>query len=400
MVKKSVSKLTEADLKGKRVFVRADFNVPLEKGKITDDTRIRGAIPTIKYLSDKGAKVLLSSHLGRPKGGYEAKFSLAPITPRLSELLGKDVKLVPDCIGVSVGKATAEMADGDVVLLENVRFYPEEEKNDKEFAKKLAANADIFVNDAFGTAHRAHGSTEGIAQFVKPSVSGFLLQKELDYLQGAVDVPKRPFAAIVGGSKVSSKISVIEAMLSKVDKLVLGGGMVFTFLKARGVNVGKSLVEDDQLELAKKLEKIAAEKGVKLFLASDVVVADKFAADANSQIVDISNIPADWMGLDIGPKTIKDIQDGLSDCKTVIWNGPMGVFEFDKFATGTNAIATTLAGLTSKGCITIIGGGDSVAAVEKAGLADQMSHISTGGGASLELLEGKVLPGVAALEEA
>jgi len=393
MVKKSVSKLTEADLKGKRVFVRADFNVPLEKGKITDDTRIRGAIPTIKYLSDKGAKVLLSSHLGRPKGGYEAKFSLAPITPRLSELLGKDVKLVPDCIGVSVGKATAEMADGDVVLLENVRFYPEEEKNDKEFAKKLAANADIYVNDAFGTAHRAHGSTEGIAQFVKPSVSGFLLQKELDYLQGAVDVPKRPFAAIVGGSKVSSKISVIEAMLSKVDKLVLGGGMVFTFLKARGVSVGKSLVEDDQLELAKKLEKIAAEKGVKLYLASDVVVADKFAADANSQIVDINNIPAEWMGLDIGPKTIKDIQDGLSDCKTVIWNGPMGVFEFDKFATGTNSIATTLAGLTGKGCITIIGGGDSVAAVEKAGLAEKMSHISTGGGASLELLEGKVLPG-------
>jgi len=400
MVKKSVAKLTEADLKGKRVFVRADFNVPLEKGKITDDTRIRGAIPTIKYLSDKGAKVLLSSHLGRPKGGYEAKFSLAPITPRLSELLGKEVKLVPDCIGMAVGKATAEMADGDVVLLENVRFYPEEEKNDKEFAKKLAANADIYVNDAFGTAHRAHGSTEGIAQFVKPAVSGYLLQKELDYLQGAVDVPKRPFAAIVGGSKVSSKISVIEAMLGKVDKLVLGGGMVFTFLKARGVSVGKSLVEDDQLELAKKLEKIAAEKGVKLFLASDVVVADKFAADANAQTVDISKIPADWMGLDIGPKTIKDIQDGLSDCKTVIWNGPMGVFEFDKFATGTNAIATTLAGLTGKGCITIIGGGDSVAAVEKAGLADKMSHISTGGGASLELLEGKVLPGVAALEEA
>ena len=292
---------------------------------------------------------------------------------------------------MAVGKATAEMADGDVVLLENVRFYPEEEKNDKEFAKKLAANADIYVNDAFGTAHRAHGSTEGIAQFVKPAVSGYLLQKELDYLQGAVDVPKRPFAAIVGGSKVSSKISVIEAMLGKVDKLVLGGGMVFTFLKARGVSVGKSLVEDDQLELAKKLEKIAAEKGVKLFLASDVVVADKFAADANAQTVDISEIPADWMGLDIGPKTIKDIQDGLSDCKTVIWNGPMGVFEFDKFATGTNAIATTLAGLTGKGCITIIGGGDSVAAVEKAGLADKMSHISTGGGASLELLEGKVI---------
>mmetsp|Transcript_9967 Transcript_9967/g.13674 ORF Transcript_9967/g.13674 Transcript_9967/m.13674 type:complete len:436 (+) Transcript_9967:38-1345(+) len=399
--KKSVGDLSEEDLRGKRVFVRADFNVPLEKGtnKITDDTRIRGAIPTIKYLTSKGAKVLLSSHLGRPKGGYEAKFSLAPITPRLSELLGQPVPLVPDCIGVSVGAALSTMKDGDVALLENVRFYPEEEKNDPTFAKKLAANADIFVNDAFGTAHRAHGSTEGVASFLTPSVAGFLLQKELDYLQGAVDEPKRPFAAIVGGSKVSSKISVIEAMLSKVDKLVLGGGMVFTFLKARGVSVGNSLVEDDQLELATKLEKIAAEKGVKLFLASDVVVADKFAPDAQNKVVSIDAIPAGWMGLDIGPNTIADIQAGLADCKTVIWNGPMGVFEFDAFAKGTNAIATTLASLTGKGCITIIGGGDSVAAVEKAGLADQMSHISTGGGASLELLEGKVLPGVAALNE-
>mmetsp|Transcript_6909 Transcript_6909/g.10263 ORF Transcript_6909/g.10263 Transcript_6909/m.10263 type:complete len:436 (+) Transcript_6909:42-1349(+) len=399
--KKSVGDLSEEDLRGKRVFVRADFNVPLEKGtnKITDDTRIRGAIPTIKYLTSKGAKVLLSSHLGRPKGGYEAKFSLAPITPRLSELLGQPVPLVPDCIGISVGAALSTMKDGDVALLENVRFYPEEEKNDPTFAKKLAANADIFVNDAFGTAHRAHGSTEGVASFLTPSVAGFLLQKELDYLQGAVDEPKRPFAAIVGGSKVSSKISVIEAMLSKVDKLVLGGGMVFTFLKARGVSVGNSLVEDDQLELATKLEKIAAEKGVKLFLASDVVVADKFAPDAQNKVVSIDAIPDGWMGLDIGPNTIADIQAGLADCKTVIWNGPMGVFEFDAFAKGTNAIATTLASLTGKGCITIIGGGDSVAAVEKAGLADQMSHISTGGGASLELLEGKVLPGVAALNE-
>lgn len=383
-----------------RVFVRADFNVPLEKGKITDDTRIRGAIPTIKYLTSKGAKVLLSSHLGRPKGGYEAKYSLAPITPRLSELLGQEVKLVPDSIGLSVQAATAHMKEGDVVLLENVRFYPEEEKNDKEFAKKLAANADLYVNDAFGTAHRAHGSTEGVAAHVKPAVAGFLLQKELDYLQGAVDVPKRPFAAIVGGSKVSSKISVIEAMLNKVDKLVLGGGMVFTFLKARGVNVGKSLVEDDQLELAKKLEKIAKDKGVQLFLASDVVVADKFAADATAKIVDVNAIPDGWMGLDIGPKSIDAIKTALSDCKTVIWNGPMGVFEFDAFAKGTNAIATILADLTGKGTVTIIGGGDSVAAVEKAGLAEKMSHISTGGGASLELLEGKVLPGVAALDEA
>jgi len=396
--KKTISDLKESDLKGKRVLVRCDLNVPLSKeGAITDDTRIRGSMQTIKYLSSKGAKVLLSSHLGRPKGGYEKKASLAPIAPRISQLLGKEVKLVPDCVGVSVGKAVHEMKDGDVVLLENVRFYPEEEKNDKKFAKLLAKNADLYVNDAFGTAHRAHASTAGVTEYLYPSVAGFLLSKELDYLQGAVDVPKRPFAAIVGGSKVSTKISVIEAMLGKVDKLVLGGGMVFTFLKARGVNVGKSLVEDDQLELAKKLEKIAAERGVKLYLASDVVVADKFAADAANQIVDINNIPADWMGLDVGPKTIADIQEGLSDCKTVIWNGPMGVFEFDAFAKGTNAIATTLAKLTSKGCITIIGGGDSVAAVEKAGLATRMSHISTGGGASLELLEGQVLPGVAAL---
>jgi len=400
MAKRSVGDLTEADLRGKRVFVRADFNVPLEKGKITDDTRIRGAIPTIKYLVSKGAKVLLSSHLGRPKGGYEAKFSLAPITPRLSELLGQEVKLVPDCVGLAVQAATSVMKDGDVVLLENVRFYPEEEKNDAAFSLKLAANADVYVNDAFGTAHRAHGSTEGVATHLSPAVAGFLLQKELDYLQGAVDVPKRPFAAIVGGSKVSSKISVIESMLSKVDKLVLGGGMVFTFLKARGVSVGKSLVEDDQLDLARKLEKIAAEKGVQLFLASDVVVADKFAPDAAVQVVDVNAIPEGWMGLDIGPNTIADIQNALSDCKTVIWNGPMGVFEFEAFAKGTNGIATTLAGLTDKGCITIIGGGDSVAAVEKAGLGEKMSHISTGGGASLELLEGKVLPGVAALNEA
>jgi phosphoglycerate kinase len=309
------------------------------------------------------------------------------------------VNLVPDCIGVSVGAAVAGMKEGDVVLLENSRFYPEEEKNDKGFAAKLAANADLFVNDAFGTAHRAHGSTEGVTAFLKPSVAGFLLQKELDYLQGAVDVPKRPFAAIVGGSKVSSKISVIESMLAKVDKLILGGGMVFTFLKARGIKTGKSLVEDDQLDLARKLEKIAAEKGVKLFLASDVVVAEKFAADSANKIVDVNNIPDEWMGLDIGPKTIAEIQAGLADCKTVIWNGPMGVFEMEAFAKGTFAIANTLAELTGKGCITIIGGGDSVAAVEKAGLAEKMSHISTGGGASLELLEGKVLPGVAALNE-
>jgi phosphoglycerate kinase len=397
MAKRSVGDLGDADLKGKRVLVRVDVNVPLKDGKITDDTRIRGAMPTIKYLSEKGAKVLLTSHLGRPKG-KEEKFSLAPVPPRISELLGAQVPLVGDCIGSTVSDAVAGMKDGDVAMLENVRFYPEEEKNVESFAKDLAANADLFVNDAFGTAHRAHGSTAGVTKFLKPSVAGFLLQKELDYLQGAVDEPKRPFAAIVGGSKVSSKISVIEAMLNKVDKLILGGGMVFTFLKANGINTGGSLVEDDQLELARNLQKIAKEKGVQLYLADDVVLADKFAADANTKIVDVNDIEDGWMGLDIGPKTLANLQGALSDCKTVIWNGPMGVFEMEAFAKGTNGIAETLAGLTGKGCITIIGGGDSVAAVEQAGLADKMSHISTGGGASLELLEGKVLPGVAALD--
>lgn len=398
MAKKSVGDLGDADLKGKKVLVRCDLNVPLKEGVITDDTRIRGSIPTIEYLVSKGAKVLLSSHLGRPKDGPEPKFSLAPVAPRLSELLGKEVKLLSDCVGPAVADATTSMADGDVCLLENVRFYKEEEKNVPEFAEKLAANADMFVNDAFGTAHRAHGSTEGVTKFLQPSVAGFLLQKELDYLQGAVEEPKRPFAAIVGGSKVSSKISVIESMLAKVDKLILGGGMVFTFLKARGYSVGSSLVEDDQLELATKLEALAKEKGVELVLASDVTVADAFAADANTQVVPIDAIPEGWMGLDIGPSSISDVQNALDDCKTVIWNGPMGVFEMPAFAKGTNAVADKLANMSD--CITIIGGGDSVAAVEQAGLADKMSHISTGGGASLELLEGKVLPGVAALDEA
>jgi len=309
--------------------------------------------------------------------------------------------IVPDCIGLSVSAAVSTMKDGDVILLENVRFYAEEEKNDPVFARELSKVADLYVNDAFGTAHRAHASTEGVTSFLSPSVAGLLLQKELDYLQNAINTPKRPFAAIVGGSKVSSKISVIESMLSKVDKLVLGGGMVFTFLKAKGYNVGNSLVEDDQIELAQKLEILAKEKNVELFLAKDIVVADKFASDANTQIVNINAIPNGWMGLDIGPETITNIQNNLENCKTIIWNGPMGVFEFDKFANGTNAIAITLADLTSRNnCITIIGGGDSVAAVEKIGLGDKMSHISTGGGASLELLEGKILPGIAALDDA
>ncbi|EKX35071.1 hypothetical protein GUITHDRAFT_80135 [Guillardia theta CCMP2712] len=398
--KKSVGDLKGADLKGKKVLIRCDLNVPLDGKKITDDTRIRASVQTLKYLLDNGARVAVSSHLGRPKDGPEDKFSLAPCATRLGELLGKDVKMAKDCIGDDVTKLVDSLKDGEICLLENTRFYKQEEKNDKEFSKKLAAPFDIYVNDAFGTAHRAHSSTAGVTEFIPTSVAGFLLQKELDYLDGAVANPKRPFAAIVGGSKVSSKIGVIESLLGKCDKLVIGGGMVFTFLKARGLNVGSSLVEEDKLELAKSLEKKAAEKGVKFILPTDVVLADKFAADANTKVASVSDIPDGWMGLDNGPESTKMIQKELSDCNTIIWNGPMGVFEFEKFAKGTNDVAKTLAECTSKGAITIIGGGDSVAAVEKAGLADKMSHISTGGGASLELLEGLVLPGVAALTDA
>jgi phosphoglycerate kinase len=398
--KKSIASLSATDLAGKRVLVRADFNVPVDDaGNITDDTRIRAALPTIKDLTSKGAKVILSSHFGRPKG-VDEKLRLTPIAQRLSELLGQTVVKCDDCIGDEVANKIAAMANGQVALLENVRFYPEEEKNDPEFAKKLAANADLYVNDAFGTAHRAHASTEGVTKYLSPSVAGYLIEKELEYLQNAIEKPKAPLAAIVGGSKVSSKIGVIETLLDKCDKLFLGGGMIFTFYKARGLNVGNSLVEDDKLDLARALEAKAKERGVEFLLPTDVVVADKFAADANVQIVDVKNIPDGWMGLDIGPDSIKVFQAALADCKTVIWNGPMGVFEMDKFAAGTFAIANTLAEISKSGAITIIGGGDSVAAVEKANLADQMSHISTGGGASLELLEGKVLPGIAALDDA
>ena len=400
MSKKTVASLSEADLSGKRVFVRADFNVPLDDaGNITDDTRIRAALPTIQELINKGAKVILSSHMGRPKGEVKDSLRLNPVATRLSELLGKDVTKCDDCIGDAVTATVSGMANGDVVLLENVRFYNEETKNDPAFAEKLASNADLFVNDAFGTAHRAHASTEGVTKYLSPSVAGLLIEKELEYLQNAVDNPQRPLAAIIGGSKVSSKIGVIETLLDKCDKLLIGGGMIFTFYKARGLSVGKSLVEEDKIELAKELEAKAKEKGVALLLPTDVVVADNFAPDANAQTVSVDNIPDGWMGLDIGPDSIKVFQDALADCKCVIWNGPMGVFEFDKFAVGTTAIANTLAN-TGDDTMTIIGGGDSVAAVEKAGLADKMSHISTGGGASLELLEGKELPGIVALDEA
>jgi phosphoglycerate kinase len=398
--KQTLANLTSSDLAGKKVLVRVDFNVPQdESGAITDDTRIRAALPTIQYLTKAGAKVVLTSHLGRPKGVTES-LRLNPIAARLSELLGQPVVKCDDCIGDEVAAKVNGLSNGGVALLENVRFYPEEEKNDPEFARKLASVADMYVNDAFGTAHRAHASTEGVTKYLSTSVAGFLLDKELQYLSGAIDAPKRPLVAIVGGSKVSSKIGVIEALLGKVDKLLLGGGMIFTFYKARGLAVGKSLVEEDKLDLARSLEAIAKERGVQFLLPTDVVIADNFKPDANSQTVSINDIPDGWMGLDIGPDSVKVFQDALADCQTVIWNGPMGVFEFDKFAVGTEAIAHTLAGLTGKGAITIIGGGDSVAAVEKVGVADKMSHISTGGGASLELLEGKVLPGIEALNDA
>jgi phosphoglycerate kinase len=400
VAKKTVANLSASDLSGKKVLVRADFNVPIDNGSITDDTRIRAALPTIQDLTSKGAKVILTSHFGRPKGKVVDSMGLTPVATRLSELLGKTVKKCDDCIGDEVAQTVAGMSNGDVVLLENVRFHAEEEKNDPEFAKQLASVADLYVNDAFGTAHRAHASTEGVTKYLSPSVAGYLIEKELQFLQGAIEDPQRPLAAIVGGSKVSSKIGVIEALLDKCDKLLLGGGMIFTFYKARGISVGNSLVEEDKLELAKSLEAKAKEKGVAMLLPTDVVVADKFDKEANSQTVGVESIPDGWMGLDIGPDSVKVFQEALADCKTVIWNGPMGVFEFEKFAAGTKAIAQTLAGLTDTGATTIIGGGDSVAAVEQLNLGEKMSHISTGGGASLELLEGKELPGIVALDDA
>jgi len=399
--KKSIEDLSDEELKGKKVLIRCDLNVPLDGKKITDDTRIRSSIPTIEYLKGKGAIVSVCSHLGRPKDGPEDKFSLAPAAERLTELLGQEVKLAPDCVGEEVAAMVDAASEGDVILLENTRFYKEEEKNEPEFVEKLAAPFDLFVNDAFGTAHRAHASTEGVTKFLQPSVSGYLLAKELEYLDGAVSNGKKPMAAIVGGSKVSSKITVLNALLDKCDKIVIGGGMVFTFLKAKGLEVGTSLVEEDFVETAKEVMAKADKLGKTILLPSDIVVADKFDKDAETQIVAADAIPEGWMGLDNGPDATKEQKEFLADCKTIIMNGPMGVFEFEKFSKGTFGIVDILADLSKDGdAITIIGGGDSVAATELSGRAGDMSHISTGGGASLELLEGKVLPGVAALNEA
>merc|ERR1712087_172990 len=398
--KKSIEDLTDDELKGKKVLVRCDVNVPLDGKTITDDTRIRSSVPTDEFLKGKGAIVTVCSHLGRPKDGPEDKFSLGPCAERMGELLGQEVKLAPDCIGDEVKAIVDSASEGDVIMLENTRFYKEETKNEEGFVEKLAAPFDMFVNDAFGTAHRAHASTEGVTKYLQPSVSGFLLAKELEYLDGAVNNGESPMAAIVGGSKVSTKITVLEALLDKCEVIIIGGGMVFTFLKAKGLSVGTSLVEDDFVETAKEVMAKAEKLGKTILLPSDIVVADKFAEDAETQVVSADAIPDGWMGLDNGPNTTEEQKEALSECKTVIMNGPMGVFEFEKFSKGTFGIVDILADLTKeKGAVTIIGGGDSVAATEQSGRAGDMSHISTGGGASLELLEGKVLPGVAALNE-
>lgn len=385
--------IRDVDVSGKRVLVRVDFNVPLDDaGNITDDTRIRAALPTIQYLIDNGAKVILMSHLGRPKARVQPEFSLRPVAEHLSRLLRKPVPLAPGAVGPDVERMVSSMGPGDVILLENVRFYPGEEANDPAFAAQLASLGDVYVNDAFGTAHRAHASTAGIASLL-PAVSGFLMEREIDVLGGALEQPVRPFVAIIGGAKVSTKADVLKNLLDKVDKLILGGGMANTFLKAQGGEVGKSLVEDDKLPEAREMLSRARER---IVLPIDAVVADRLDEQAQTQVVDIDKVPSDWMIVDIGPNTVQEFERALMGAKTVIWNGPMGVFEIAKFASGTRAIASILSRLEAT---TIVGGGDSVAAVEQMGFAERMSHISTGGGASLEFLEGRVLPGVAALND-
>jgi len=391
--KQSIRNVT---MTGKKVFVRVDYNVPMDKaGKITDDTRIRATLPTLKLLLESKAALILASHLGRPKGAPSPEFSLRPVAEKLASLLGREVLFAEDCIGPDTEKMAAALQPGQILMLENLRFHKEEEKNDPEFAAKLAGLADIGVNDAFGVSHRAHASVEGITHNI-PMVAGLLMEKEIEFLGQAVENPSRPFAAIIGGAKVSDKIGVIENLLNKVDVLIIGGGMANTFLAAQGYDIGASLIEADKVELAKTLLKQATERGVKMMLPVDVVEADRFAADAQHKVVPVSGIAAGWMALDIGPATSAAFAAALQDVKMIVWNGPMGVFEMDAFAEGTKAVAKAVAG---SGAVSIVGGGDSVAALEKTGLAEKISHISTGGGASLEYLEGKVLPGIAALQD-
>ena len=395
MAKKTILDLKDEELKGKRVLVRVDFNVPIKNGVITDDRRIREALPTIKYLIDKGAKVILVSHLGRPKG-FQDDLRLDPVAKRLSELLGKPVKKLNDCIGEEVEKEISNMKEGDVVLLENIRFYKEEEANGPEFAKKLAKLADLYVNDAFGTAHRAHASTAGVAQYI-PGVAGLLMKKEIEIMGKALESPERPFICILGGAKVSDKIGVIKNLMNKVDGFLIGGGMMFTFLKALGYEIGKSIVEDDKLELAKEIMNMAKERGVKFLLPKDAVVVKEIKEDAPTSIKDVDKFEKDDIGVDIGPKTIELFREEILKARTIIWNGPMGIFEIPAFANGTRKIAEAIA--ENKNCISIVGGGDSAAAIQMLGLEDKFTHISTGGGASLEFLEGKELPGVAVLQD-
>lgn len=383
--------IKDIDVSGKKVLVRCDFNVPQdEEGNITDTRRIEGALPTIKYLIDHNAKVILCSHLGRPKGEVNKKYSLAPVQRELSKELGQEVKLADDIVGESAKELTKSMKEKEIVLLENVRFDKREEENDKELSKELASLAEIYVNDAFGTAHRAHSSTAGVAEFL-PAVAGFLIEKEVEFLGDALNSPERPFIAILGGKKVSDKIMVINNLLEKVDTLIIGGGMAYTFLKAQGLNIGASICEEDKLDLAKELIQKAKDKDVKLLLPVDVNLAKEFSNESENKIVQIDEMEDGWIGMDIGPKTIEEYKPVLETAKTIMWNGPLGVFEFENFAYGTNKVAEILGNVNAK---TIIGGGDSAAAIEKAGFADKMTHISTGGGASLEFLEGKVLPGI------
>ena len=391
--------IRDIQVAGKRVLVRVDFNVPLDAERhITDDTRIKAAIPTIRYLLDQGAAVILMSHLGRPNGQVVDSMRLTPVAQRLSELLGRPVQMAPDCVGPEVEALAKALQPGQVLLLENLRFHKEEEKNDLDFARQLASLGDIYVNDAFGTAHRAHASTEGITHYL-PGVAGFLMEKEINFLGPALENPRRPFAAIIGGAKVSDKIAVLERLINMVDSLLIGGGMANTFLKAEGHEIGDSLFEESKLDVARELIMKAHQKGLEFLLPIDVVVADRFAPDANSKVVDHNEVPPGWRIMDIGPATIAVFRQALEGAETIVWNGTLGVAEMPAFAKGTNAIIETLVERTREGAITIIGGGDSAAAVEQAGAAEEMTHVSTGGGASLEFLEGRVLPGVAALQD-